>query len=377
MTILFLSRLFYPHIGGVEKHVMEIGKRLVAKEHKVIVITEELSNLRRSNSLVIPAKAGIQKKHKRSLWIPDQVRNDKINGIEIIRIPLGHEDWFKKFRIWKNLWKLRKVIKDADIVHCHDVFFWYMPFRFLYPRKPVYTTFHGYESYPISRKAIIIRKISEKLSFGNICIGDFIKKWYGTHPTFVSYGAVNVPNALASTSYVLRHTSYVNSALFFGRLDAQTGILTYNKAFKLLRKKYPKFEFLIVGDGPDKNLLDKKAKAIGFQKNPEKYFKNYRFAFVSRYLSILEAMAAKRLVFAVYDNPIKEDYLRMAPFAKFIFIKNDAKRLANQVEKIINNPKLEREMIESAYEWVKKQTWEEMTKIYTTLWEKYYNEKYK
>lgn len=375
MTILFLTRLFYPHIGGVEKHVLEVSKRLVTKGHKVIVITEEFSNLHHSIIDVIPAKAGIQKENIRSPWIPDQVRNDKINGIEVIRMPVGHEDSFKKFRIWKNLWKIRKVIKDADIVHCHDVFFWYMPFRLLYPRKPVYTTFHGYESYPITKKAIFTRKISEKLSSGNICIGDFIKKWYGTHPTFVSYGAVDIkalPLIRGSRRGFIKH-----SALFYGRLDAQTGILTYNEAFKLLRKKYPKFEFLIVGDGPDKNLLDKKAKAIGFQKNPEKYFKNYRFAFVSRYLSILEAMAAKRLVFAVYDNPIKEDYLRMAPFAKFIFIKNDAKRLANQVEKIINNPKLEREMIESAYEWVKKQTWEEMTKIYTTLWEKYYNEKYK
>ncbi|MBU3978279.1 glycosyltransferase [Patescibacteria group bacterium] len=182
MIILFLARLFYPHIGGVEKHVLEVSKRLVTKGHKVIVITEEFSNLHHSIIDVIPAKAGIQKENIRSPWIPDQVRNDKINGIEVIRMPVGHEDSFKKFRIWKNLWKIRKVIKDADIIHCHDVFFWYMPFRLLYPRKPVYTTFHGYESYPITKKAIFTRKISEKLSSGNICIGDFIKKWYGTKP---------------------------------------------------------------------------------------------------------------------------------------------------------------------------------------------------
>ena len=29
MNILFMSRLFYPHIGGVEKHVLEVSKLLI------------------------------------------------------------------------------------------------------------------------------------------------------------------------------------------------------------------------------------------------------------------------------------------------------------------------------------------------------------
>jgi len=40
MRLCFLARRFYPEVGGVEKHVMEIGKRLVKKGHKVIVIAE-------------------------------------------------------------------------------------------------------------------------------------------------------------------------------------------------------------------------------------------------------------------------------------------------------------------------------------------------
>lgn len=345
MTILFLARLFYPHIGGVEKHVMEISKRLITKGYKVIVISEEL-----------PGVSSSEKETSK-------------NGIEIYRIQVGPQNWSKKFRIWFWLFKNRSILNRSDIIHCHDVFFWYLPFRFIYPRKPVYTTFHGYESYPVARKAIFIRKISEKLSFGNICIGDFIKKWYGTRPDFVSYGAVESRKISIQSSKFKK-----KSVIFIGRLDDQTGILTYNEAFKKLRKKYPEFECLIVGDGPYKKLIDKNAKVIGFQKSPEKYFKDYHFAFVSRYLAILEAMAAKRLVFAVYDNPVKEDYLKMAPFAKFIIIENNADRLVYQVEKLINNPKIEQEMVEGAYDWVKKQTWEKMVKIYAKLWKKYYNE---
>lgn len=341
MTILFFTRLFYPHIGGVEKHVVEIGKRLVAKGHKVIIITEELQ-----------------------CNIADKNTKTK-NGLEIYRIPVGQQNKLKKLTIWFWLFRNRNIIKKADVIHCHDVFFWYLPIRLLYLRKPVFTTFHGYESYPITSKAIIIHKISEKLSFGNICIGDFIKKWYRTKPDYVSYGAVEADNFKVHNPKFKKE-----SALFIGRLDDQTGILTYNEAFIKLRKKYPKFKFLIIGEGPDKHLINKHAELMGFQKDPEKYFPQYHFAFVSRYLSMLEAMAAKRLVFAVYDNPVKEDYLKMTPFAKFIIIENDSSRLAKKVTYYLNHPKEEKQLIDKAFNWVKKQSWEALVELYLTLWRK-------
>ncbi len=344
MTILFLARLFYPHIGGVEKHVLEVSKRLVQLGHRVIVVTEN---------------------HKPPLT---HLVN-RIEGIEIIRINAGKDDMFKKFRIWKSLWQLRTIIKEADIIHCHDVFFWYLPFRFLYPRKPVYTTFHGYESYPVSMKAIIIRKISEKLSWGNICIGDFIKKWYGTKSDYVSYGAVDSVIARRHDQAILKNDKKY-SALFIGRLDEQTGILTYVKALEILKIKYPNFELLVVGDGEYKRLIERQVKVLGFQKNPEKYLRQSHFAFVSRYLSILEAIAAKRLVFAVYDNPIKEDYLKMTPFAKFIIIENDPERLAEKVKYFLTHPEKEKDLVNDAYDWVKKQSWDTLVKLYLSLWNK-------
>ena len=39
MNILFLTRLYFPHIGGVERHVEEIGKRLIVKGKGVTVVT--------------------------------------------------------------------------------------------------------------------------------------------------------------------------------------------------------------------------------------------------------------------------------------------------------------------------------------------------
>lgn len=338
MTILFFSRLFYPHIGGVEKHVWEISKILIKKGHKVFVISE---------------------KHDSKL------KNfEIINKIKIYRISIENQNWFKKFQIWLWLFQHRNLIKQADIIHCHDVFFWYFPFRFLFPRKPVYTTFHGYESYPVSKKAVWIRKLSEELSFGNICIGAFIKKWYGTKPTFVSYGGVN---RIKNEELKIKNYS---SAVFIGRLDEQTGIKTYIDAVKLIRKKIPDFKFEIIGDGKFREDIERDFKILGFQKNSERYFRKYRFAFVSGYLSILEAMVEKRLVFAIYNNPLKKDYLTLTPFAKFINIINSKEKLSSLVVHFLTHSEKEKKMVDRAFEWVKNQSWEDVVNLYLSLWQK-------
>lgn len=361
MTILFFSRLFYPHIGGVEKHVLEVGKRLVEKNNRVIVVTEELFG----KDISLYQSRGLSANV-----------TEEIEGIEVHRVNSGRENCFsfgklrinkKKFRIWRWLWRHRDLIKDTDIVHCHDVFFWYLPFRFLYPNKPVYTTFHGYESYPIKKTAIIVRKISELLSFGNICIGDYIKKSYGTKPDFISYGGVDI-NKYQKLNIKNQISDEKKNALFVGRLDEQTGILQYCKAAELVRKTYPEFELVIVGDGHLRESTEKYGKVLGFIDNPEKLFPRYRFAFVSRYLSILEALASKRLVFAVYDNPIKKDYLLLSPLSEFIVVVGSSKQLAEKVVWFIDHRDEERKLIERGYAFVVKQTWSSLVEKYLELW---------
>lgn len=337
MTVVFFARLFYPHVGGVEKHVFEISTRLLKKGFQVIVITE-LSDER--DKLV-----------------------ETVQGIKIYRINPGKQDWFKKFRVWKELWQLKEIIKNSDVIHCHDVFFWYFPMRLLYPSKPVYVTFHGYEGYPVKLNAIVVRKVSELLTWGNICIGEFIKKWYHTKPTIVSFGGVDLKEFKNVEKYKNKY-----SAIFVGRLDDQTGILTYSQAISRIKEKYPAFEFLIIGDGPLKLQLKNSGKLVGFQKHPEKYLPDYHFTFVSRYLSILESFASKKLVFAVYDNPVKKDYLIMSPFSSYIVIAGGAEALRSKVMYYLENPEKEAGLVSKAYAWVQNHTWDNMVDDYTYLW---------
>jgi glycosyltransferase involved in cell wall biosynthesis len=342
MRILFLARRFYPQVGGVETHLMKISEGLVRKGHKITIVCEALDE-----------KANPKQKS------PNVIKNN----ITVYRLPKIKTGKLKKFYIWYWFLKNKRLVQNADIIHAHDVFYWYLPFRFLYPKKPVYTTFHGYEQYPVLYKNIIIRKVSEKLSKGNICIGNFICKWYKTNPTFISYGAVEKINPVSVKD------SY--SAVFIGRLVEQTGITTYADAFNLILKQKPDFKFTVAGDGKYKNKLNSKIKFLGNQSHQQiiKLLQANRFAFVSGYLSILEAMAEKRLVIAVYDNPLKKDYLTMTPFAQWINIINSSEGVSKIVDQYIKHSEKEKEMIDKAYQWVQGQTWGNMVDLYLRLWE--------
>lgn len=158
MNVLFLTRLYWPHVGGVEKHVERISE-ILKKKHEITIVCE---------------------RHDPLLLDFEQRR-----GVKIYRIS-GSDKW----TIWKWWLVHLQLIKQADIVHVHDVFFWFLPFRLPYWFKKVYVTFHGYEGAVPTRKQVFWHRLAAKLTRGNICIGDFHRKWYGVKPDFVSYGAV-------------------------------------------------------------------------------------------------------------------------------------------------------------------------------------------
>ncbi len=157
MNILFLARLYWPHVGGVEKHLREISLRLGPRGHKIIIVTERHDNHLSEHEIV--------------------------DGIEIYRMPSG-----EKWQVWKWMIAHFYLLKWADVVHIHDVFYWYLPFIWY---KKSYITFHGYEGSDLPTSGQVFwHQLAAKLTRGNICIGDFHRKWYGVKPNFVSYGAI-------------------------------------------------------------------------------------------------------------------------------------------------------------------------------------------
>lgn len=345
MKVLFLTRSFYPNIGGVEKHILELSKVLIKRRYEITVITE---GGHKNNSL------------------------GEISGIKIYRINTGKNNWFKKFRIWKELLFKINLFYSADIVHCHDVFFWYLPLRFIFPLKKIYTTFHGYEGNSLpTKKAIIMHKLAETLSAGNICVGDYLKKWYGTKPTIVIYGAISIPKNLPVQSPM----KTVKNVLYIGRLEEEAGILIYLQALKILKDFGINLKLTVLGDGAQKKQAQKyslknKLNVIfkGFVKEVYDYLPNADVIFTSRYLGTLESFVFKKFVFCVYNNEIKKDCFSLSPFGKFIVLQKGSKALAEEVLKYIKNPNLYNKKIAKANKWVVSQTWGNLANQYLKLW---------
>ncbi|HZZ98434.1 MAG TPA: glycosyltransferase family 4 protein [Candidatus Saccharimonadia bacterium] len=334
--LLFLSRLASPHVGGVERHIDEISQELVKRGYEITLITQQ---------------------HDESLSLEEKTRLYRC-----IRIPKRLQS---KAQIW--FWMLchAHLVLTSDIIHAHDVFWWVLPLRFLCPWKKYFVTFHGYEgSEPPTQKAIRSRALTEKLTRGNICIGDWMRKWYGTKPDFVTYGAARVLRAKPVDT---------KNAISFGRLSADTGILEYIQAVKLL---HGKISLDIYGEGELLTKVQGEIKGLdyihykGLANDATTLLSKYRFAFVSRYLSMIEAMQIGRYVFAQWNNPIKRDYLESFPSIGAATMFSLPEELAQELGYLLAHPMKEENAIALAESWARQQTWDKVATIYEELWKK-------
>lgn len=95
MKIVMLISSFYPLMGGAEVQARRLGKQLVEKGHSVTVLTR---------------------------WHHDLKKNENIDGINVIRIPVSNINKIKPilylYKVLFFAWKNRKKI---DIIHAHSL----------------------------------------------------------------------------------------------------------------------------------------------------------------------------------------------------------------------------------------------------------------
>jgi len=337
MKILFFTRLFYPHIGGVEIHTQRICEELIKKGHKVTVIT-----IRFDDSLCF---------------------SDKIHGIKVKRFIQPKIKFIGLFYTW--FWLLRNIrlIKESDIIHIHDVFIWYIPFRFLFPRKKVFVTFHGWEGrYPIPINNRFQKKVAEYLSSGVICVGEYIKKHYGLKKVdFVVYGAVDLPKSVSKKD--------PKKIVYVGRLEKDTGLPIFLEGFKKMIKvsEFRDFNIDFCGDGSLSSECGVLGKVHGFC-NPKPFLEKASICFASGYLTVLEGFANRCSVFVAYDNELKKDYFSLSPFSDLIFKVKKSDEILEKIRFFQTEKREVFKMREDAYNWVRKQTWEGLVEKYIRLW---------
>ncbi|HSW89700.1 MAG TPA: glycosyltransferase family 4 protein [Patescibacteria group bacterium] len=336
MKILHITRSYYPNIGGIEKHIEEFSK-LLMRNNEVFVLTEDNEG---------------------------KLSNEEVyQGIKIHRIDTsGTNEKNKKWKIWKWMIKHKTWLQGFDVIHFHDVFFWIIPLL-IFKLPKLFITFHGYEGFELpTLKQKFWHKLGEKLTVGNICVGGFYTKWYGTSPNYVIFGGVDPASKL--------NKSKNPKAIFIGRLQEDTGITEYIKSLK-----GTKLTLDVFGDGPQMEEAKKLAMELkvdvtffGFVAVAADKVKNYKVAFVSRYLSILEAFISKVPVIAHYNNEIKYDYLMTTPFHSWVNIAHTSEEIRSNLEKITKDKKKTKTDVNAAYNWAKEQTWEKAAETYYKLW---------
>ncbi len=345
MRIAMLCRSYEPYVGGVEKHVKKLAEQIVSGNGRVDIFTLRYEG---PNKIWSTDKEGIYVHRK-----PNQLHSHILKFV-LAFIPFFPKNTAQKIverdEIWGwLLWNLPKFLL-ADVIHIHDVFFWYWPIRLLLPWKKVYITFHGFEAGSLpTEKAKIARQRADKWTRGNIAVGTWIEKWYGTKADFITYGAADCLSVK-----VTAETSDDTRCVFIGRVAKDTGTNVYAKVIADM----PQCKLDVFGEGSKQGSIADSCAT----------FPEYDLACVSSYLSIVEAMQSKVLVLAYASDSLKWDYLQSHPMSNnMIIVRN-----SDEMKSFLRGFKKEKykSQVDLAYKWAKRQTWQSVYLIYKELWQR-------
>ncbi len=332
MRIVHLCRRYYPDQGGVETHVSQVAMELGKRGHTQSVLT--LSN-------------GSDNQHE---------------GIAVFRIPTRNSDASLnyKFTVWKGVWKHFHLLKQADVIQVHDVFWWLLPFLYLLSRSKIFTTFHGYEPPgPPTQMQRFWHMFANYFSHRTLGIGSIHDRWYGVHTDENSFGAVDT--IVYSRSSVRKDTK--GRVMFLGRLSSDIGIMQYLQAISL--KPMPTD---VYGEGDQLEMVKQfvrkhrlPVKLMGNIPNAARLIIRYDVVLASSYLAIMEALSVGKPVIAFYDSPLKRDYLLQTPFSEWIVTAKTSKEIAEALTLKKSPPK-------EAVVWARQQTWANLANTYERLW---------
>lgn len=253
MKILFISRTTSPHVGGVERHIEKISELLTKSGHDIKTISED-------------------------------------------NIKYPHLKFLGLLYIWVWIFRNRNLITQSDIIHVHDVFIWYLPFKFFYKYKKFFVTIHGLEwATPLKKFSLLQKRMAVLLSNGSIGVGKFLEKYIGVKFNKIIYGGVSNIRKF--------DTKVRNSALYVGRLEKDTGLLEFLRYLK----SHPNLKVDFVGDGTLRKQCEKYGKVYGFC-DPTPFYRKAETVVPSGYLTYLEAKSYRAKIMTFYSTQLKKEY---------------------------------------------------------------------
>jgi N-acetyllactosaminide 3-alpha-galactosyltransferase len=253
LKIIQASSYFYPHIGGVETHVIELSQSLVEMGHDVTVLCAD---------------------------VPKSRKFELLNGVTVCRfsaLDLPYVPYV--YSLKRRLSKL-----DADLIHSH------YPPPFMsnavataLKDVPHILTYHCDMVVPDSMAKLKIPETVKKLIeyankklYLNGILDDVTTIIATTNSYAITSEILNslkfevIPNAIRLQKFDeavsgVNCERAENTILFVGRLTSVKGVNYLIEAAKTVIEEYPKTNLLIVGQGEDKEKLVKLSK--GYEEN--------------------------------------------------------------------------------------------------------------
>jgi len=259
--ILIFAAYFYPHLGGYEKNIYELSRRLVENGYEIDVVT--------CNTEGAPVE-------------------EEVDGIRIHRLPswniLGGTHPIPKptATTFKTLYQLLR--KRFGLINTQTRFFSTSLLGLIFAkfkRTPLIHTERGTRHSVLSNKLIeslskaydhtigslIIRSATRSIGVSQAA-GDFLKH-LGAKNTIV------IPNGIDTDVFRKVETGLTKSLglngvmviTFVGRLIYAKGVQDLISAFLMIKETIPNVKLLIVGDGPYRCQLEELTAGTGCDKD--------------------------------------------------------------------------------------------------------------
>jgi len=360
MKVVIVNALFHPFTGGVEKHVLELGKHLAGKGVEVHVLTGRLEGT---------------------------AAEEVLEGIHVHRIPCTE---IRVPRIYPPPLILSRGVEEAlakldakhgfDLIHLQDRWFPDFNAALLYAKrvhKPLVLTLHNARPLGIAPHYTVLGSLYDEVVGKRILrsADKIISVSAWSAEDVAKYGIslekfIVVHNGIDTKAFRPRKTSgFVRKLgitgpllLFVGRIIRQKGLEYAVKAMPLILEKHPDARFVIIGRGNRLSHVKRLVKQMGLEDSvvfpgfvPEsELFEALGscdvFILPSLWevlpISILEAMSCGRPIVCTTAGGNAE--LVRNGFNGFVVSKRSPEQLSDAVIKLLDDDSLRKRMGENS-----------------------------
>jgi len=224
MKVLFVSDIYYPHVGGVSEHIYHLANEFEKIGNHVSILTSNMDGKFR----------------------PDEDRVIRVGDSMIIRSNRSHSRI--AYRVSKSA--LSRIVNKFDIIHIHGIIGPTLPIlTLMVSRRINILTFHPTFDYSHLLKIFkgYLKRYFKRID-GKIAVSktarDSIEKYFPGDYKIIPNG-VDIKRFKQGNPTV----GLTNEILFVGRIEPRKGLQYLINALPIVKKEIPEIKLTVAGGG--------------------------------------------------------------------------------------------------------------------------------